>query len=127
MPVVDSAIKSGFFEREREERAERMLEMASPQRVCLDMVYWPIPEIIISTPWPFNVKGPLQSSIFRTSPVVIVRWVSMADWETPFERSMVVSLVGVRATVGGVLEGGLIYGGRGRGRGTNRLCRSTRR
>lgn len=70
-----------------------------------------MPEITMSAVRLLKVKGFLQSSALKTSPVEMERWVSMADWGTPFSVSRVVSLDGVRAT-GGESAGGLIGGER---------------
>ena len=54
----------------------------------------------MSTVRPLRVKGPLQSSALKMSPLVMVRWASVADCGTPFSRRRALSLDGVRATDG---------------------------
>ncbi len=116
--MVASATNSGFLGSLRECRAERILETASPQRRIVEKTSlrftMPIPEMMMSAGRPFSVKGSAQDSGFRTSPWEIVRWVSMADSGTPFWRSMVVSLEGVRAT--GKASVGVGQRGNGTGR-----------
>lgn len=77
-----------------------MLLTASPHIVTFEIgrVVMPMPEIMMSADLPLRVRGALTSEILRTSPLEMVRWVSMADWDMSRSRSIWVSLAGVRAT-----------------------------
>ena len=60
----------------------------------------PMPEMMMSAVRPLRVRVALQSWVFKTSPLEMVRWVSSADCGTPFSRRRAVSLDGVRTTDG---------------------------
>ena len=81
-----------------------------------------MPEITMSAVRPFRVKGFLQSSALKTSPVEMERWVSRTDCGTPFLVRRAVSLDGVRAT-DGESAGGLA-GGRAKEGGCVRAVQS---
>ncbi len=116
MTVEEMAIKIGFLAGLRVWRARTMLVIALVQRAFTSRIAkMPMPEMIMSAGQPLRESGPFTSSTFRTSPVEIVRCVDMVDWGTPRERSIWVSLEGVRATVIG-LAVGLVLVRKGDGR-----------
>ena len=57
-----------------------------------------MPEIMMSAVRPLRVKGFLQPSELKTSPVEMERWLLITDCRTPFSVRRAVSLDGMRAT-----------------------------
>ena len=108
MPVVERAIRRGFFfcfwsGEGRRRRASNMfatpfLQMVtSPNNKVERLGRVPTPLMMMSAVWSESVSARVTSAVFRISPLVMCRFSEMVDCETPAERRAEISFSGVRA------------------------------